>query len=69
MLILIPWKPVVVVWCLLAAMLWVGYIGYSVLEGKNPFAMAQHHSSRLQTSGAADNGSRSKAIQLHDDGS
>lgn len=42
MLILIPWKPVVVAWCLLAAMLWVGYVGYSVLEGKNPFAMAQH---------------------------
>jgi hypothetical protein len=49
MLILIPSKPVVVAWCLLAAMLWVGYIGYSFLEGKNPFAMAQHHSSRLQT--------------------
>lgn len=49
MLILIPWKPVVVAWCLLAAMLWVGYVGYSVLEGKNPFAMAQHHSNRLRT--------------------
>jgi hypothetical protein len=36
MLILIPWKPVVVVWCLLAAMLWIGYIGYSILEGRNP---------------------------------
>ena len=48
MLILIPWKPVVVAWCLLAAMLWVGYVGYSVLEGKNPFAMAQHHSYRVQ---------------------
>ena len=48
MLIVIPWKPVVVVWCLLAAMLWVGYVGYSVLEGKNPFPMAQHHSNRVQ---------------------
>ncbi len=56
MLILIPWKPVVVVWCLLATMLWVGYVGYSVLEGKNPFAMAQHHSSRLQPRRTADNG-------------
>lgn len=56
MLILIPWKPAVVVWCLLAAMLWVGYIGYSVLEGKNPFAMAQHHSFRLQTHSTADGG-------------
>ena len=61
MVILIPWKPVVVSWCLLAAMLWVGYIAYSVLEGKNPFAMAQHHSSRLQTHSAADNGTRSKS--------
>ena len=61
MLILIPWKPVVVAWCLLAALLWVGYVGYSVLEGKNPFAMAQHHSSRLQTPGVADNGTRSKS--------
>ena len=61
MLILIPWKPVVIVWCMLAAMLWVGYVGYSVLEGKNPFAMAQHHSSRLQTHSTADNGTRNKS--------
>lgn len=61
MLILIPWKPVVVAWCLLAAMLWVGYVGYSVLEGKNPFAMAQHHSNRLQTHRTADNGTGNKS--------
>jgi hypothetical protein len=61
MLILIPWKTVVALWCLLAAMLWVGYVGYSVLEGKNPFAMAQHHSSRLQTHSGADNATRSKS--------
>jgi hypothetical protein len=61
MVILIPWKPVVIVWCLLAAMLWVGYVGYSVLEGKNPFAMAQqHHSYHLQTHSAADNGNRNR---------
>ena len=60
MLILIPWKPVVVVWCLLAAMLWVGYVGYSVLEGKNPFAMAQHHSYRLQPHSTTDNGTHNK---------
>jgi len=61
MLILIPWKPLVIAWCALAAMLWVGYVGYSVLEGKNPFAMAQQHSSRLRTPGAADNGTRGKS--------
>jgi hypothetical protein len=61
MVILVPWKPLAVAWCALAAMLWVGYVGYSVLEGKNPFAMAQRHSSRLQTHSAADNGIRSKS--------
>lgn len=55
MLILIPWKPLVVAWCALAAMLWVGYVGYSVLEGKNPFAMAQHHLYHSQTRSTADN--------------
>ena len=61
MLILIPWKPVVVVWCMLAAMLWVGYVGYSVLEGKNPFAMARHHSSRVQTHSIAGHDSVAKS--------
>ena len=61
MLILIPWKPLVVAWCALAAMLWVGYVGYSVLEGKNPFAMAQHGSYRLQTQSTTDNGTRNKS--------
>ena len=61
MLILIPWKPVVVGWFLLAAMLWVGYVGYSVLEGKNPFAMAQRHSYHFQKRTTTDNGTRSKS--------
>lgn len=61
MLILIPWKPLVIAWCALAAMLWVGYVGYSVLEGKNPFAMAKHHSYRVQAHSAADNGTRSQS--------
>ena len=61
MLILVPWKPVVIGWGLLAAMLWFGYVGYSLLEGKNPFAMAQHHSYRVQTHSTADNGIRNKS--------
>jgi hypothetical protein len=61
MIILIPWKPVVVAWGLLAAMLWVGCVGYSVLEGKNPFAMARHRSYRLQTHSAAGHGTRNKS--------
>lgn len=61
MLILVPWKPVVVAWGLLAAMLWVGYVGYSVLEGKNPFAMTQHHLYRHQTHSNADHEARNKS--------
>jgi len=61
MVILIPWKPVVIGWSILAAMLWVGYVGYSVLEGKNPFAMAQHHSNPLQTQSTAIDGTRNKS--------
>ena len=61
MLILVPWKPVVVAWSLLAAMLWVGYVGYSVLEGKNPFAMAQRHSYRVQAHSTANHGTRNKS--------
>jgi len=38
MIILVPWKPVVVIWLLLSAMLWCGYVGSSLMEGKNPFA-------------------------------
>jgi hypothetical protein len=59
--ILVPWKPVVVAWGLLAAMLWVGYVGYSLLEGKNPFAMAQHHSDRVQTHSTAGHEPRNKS--------
>lgn len=52
MIVLVPWKPVVVIWILLSAILWCGYVGFSLMEGKNPFApytlQASHdqHSSR-----------------------
>ena len=38
MRILVPWKPVVLVWGLLSAMIFFGFVASSVLEGKNPFA-------------------------------
>jgi len=53
MIVLIPWKPVVVIWLILSAMVWCGYVGSSLMEGKNPFApytlQAGHdrHSNRL----------------------
>ena len=50
MIILVPWKPVVIIWLLLSAMLWCGYVGSSLMEEKNPFvpytrqAFDHHHS-------------------------
>ena len=38
MYILVPWKPVVLVWGLLSGMILVSFVGSSVLQGKNPFA-------------------------------
>jgi hypothetical protein len=38
MIILVPWKPVAVIWLILSAMVWCGYVGSSLMEGKNPFA-------------------------------
>jgi len=38
MRILVPWKPVVLVWGLLSAMIFFGFVASSVLEGKDPFA-------------------------------
>jgi len=36
--ILVPWKPVVIVWALLSGMVLAGFIGSSLLQGKDPFA-------------------------------
>ena len=38
MYILVPWKPVVLVWGLLSGMILVGFVASSLLEGKNPLA-------------------------------
>src|ERR1700740_269496 len=38
MRILVPWKPVVLVWGLLSAMIFFGFVASSLREGKNPFA-------------------------------
>jgi hypothetical protein len=37
MYILVPWKPVVLMWGLLNGMILVGFVASSVLEGKDPF--------------------------------
>ena len=38
MLILVPWKPVVIVFGFLAALVLLSYFGSALIEGKNPFA-------------------------------
>jgi hypothetical protein len=38
MRILVPWKPVVLVWGLLSAMIFFGFVVSSLHEGKDPFA-------------------------------
>jgi hypothetical protein len=38
MYILVPWKPVVLVWGLLSGMILVGFVASSVFQGKDPFA-------------------------------
>jgi hypothetical protein len=36
--ILVPWKPIVVVWLLLSGMIFAGFVGSSLIQGKDPFA-------------------------------
>ena len=38
MYILVPWKPVVLVWGLLSGMILVGFVASSMLQGRDPFA-------------------------------
>ena len=38
MYILVPWKPVVLVWGLLSGMIFFGFVASSLIEGKDPFA-------------------------------
>jgi len=61
--------PVINVFCALANVksLYPYFINY--LEGKNAFAMTQHHSYHLQTQSTADDGTRNKAIQTRDEDS
>jgi len=38
MYILVPWKPVVLVWGLLSGMIFVSFVASSLLQGKDAFA-------------------------------
>jgi hypothetical protein len=41
MMILVPFKPVVLVLGLLSGLVFVGFVGSSLLEGKEPFVMGR----------------------------
>jgi hypothetical protein len=61
MYILVPWKPVVLVWGLLSAMIFFGFVASSVLEGKDPFAPgATITQPSAMKAGAAQAGQQSK---------
>lgn len=39
MVVLVPWKPVVLVFGLLSALIFVSYFGAALIQGKDPFAV------------------------------
>lgn len=49
MRILVPWKPVVLVWGLLSGMILISFVASSVLAGKDPFAPSAKKTGAAQT--------------------
>jgi hypothetical protein len=60
MYVLVPWKPVVLVWGLLSAMIFFGFVASSVLQGKDPFAPGANITQRAAKSGVAQAGQQPK---------
>jgi hypothetical protein len=49
MVIVIPWKPVIIIWLVLSGMLWCGYVLSSLVERKDPFgssSLVRQHANR-----------------------
>ena len=59
MYILVPWKPVVLVWGLLSGMILVSFVASSVLQGKDPFAPG----ATITQPAAAKTGSDSESVR------
>jgi hypothetical protein len=53
MWILVPWKPVVLVWGLLSGMILVSFVASSLLQGKNPFAPGANITQPIVKTGVA----------------
>ena len=49
MRILVPWKPVVLVWGLLSGMILISFVASSLLEGKKPFTPSATKAGAPQT--------------------
>jgi hypothetical protein len=49
MRILVPWKPVVLVWGLMSGMILVSFVAYSLLGEKDPFAPSAKKTGVAQT--------------------
>jgi len=60
MRILVPWKPVVLVWGLLSGMIFVSFVAASLLEGKDPFAPGATIKQPAVKTDAAQNGQQPK---------
>jgi hypothetical protein len=54
MRILVPWKPVVLVWGLLSGMILVSFVASSLLQGKGSFAPNATKKGAAQTAQQAD---------------
>lgn len=51
MLILVPWKPVVIIWLVLSAMFFFSYVAQSLMEGQNPFLPRRFYISQVDHMG------------------
>ena len=65
MYILVPWKPVVIVWGLLSAMVLFGFVASSVLQGKDPFAAATVITQPRAVNAGAAHGGQQQAKHSH----
>jgi hypothetical protein len=60
MYILVPWKPVVLVWGLLSGMILVSFVASSLRQGKNPFAPSANITQPAVKTGVAQAGQQPK---------
>ena len=65
MQILVPWKPVVIVWGLLSAMIFFGFVASSVLQGKDPFAPSTVITQPRAVNAGAAHGGQQQAKHSH----